>query len=170
MNLSKKKALAAKALKVGKGRIKFNSENLGEIKEAITKQDILGLKQEGIISIKPVKGRKKIVRRKTRRGPGKIKKTVNKRKQIYVKITRKLRAYLKDLRAKGVVDRELYQDLRNKIRMRYFKSKSHFRDYLKNIELNLNKKIISKKTKKKEEKRVNKKKVEDTKKTKEKIK
>ena len=33
MNLSKKKAIAAKALKVGKGRIKFNSENLGEIKE-----------------------------------------------------------------------------------------------------------------------------------------
>ena len=47
MNLSKKKALAARTLNVGKARILFNVQRLGEIKEAITKQDIRDLHKEG---------------------------------------------------------------------------------------------------------------------------
>jgi len=130
MNLRKKKELAAKTLGVGKNRVIFSNEGLAEIKEAITKQDIKGLQSEGIIGIKPIKGRKKIKKRKTRRGDGKIKKKVNKRKQIYVKITRKLRGYIMDLRDKGKIDRELYWDLRKKIRMRDYKSKAHLKEYL----------------------------------------
>jgi len=146
MNLRKRKELASKVLKVGKNRIKFSTENLAEIKEAITKQDIRDLYKEGFISIKPIKGRKKIVRRKTRRGPGKIKKTVNKRKQIYVKITRKLRKYLKELKAQGRISNELFLELRKKIRMRTFRSKSHLREHLINIEkIDLIKKIESSK-------------------------
>ena len=132
MNLAKKKSLAAKTLKVGKGRLQFKQENLSEIKEAITRQDIKQLNQEGIISIKPVKGRKKNVTRKHRRGPGKIKMKVNKRKQEYVKVTRKLRAYAMSLRDRGVLDRELYKKIRNKIRMREFKSKAGMKDFLMN--------------------------------------
>ena len=127
-NLRKKKELAAKVLKVGKGRIIFSQEHLPEIKEAITKQDIKDLHDSKIISIKPIKGRKKIVRRKTPRGPGKIKKKVNKRKQIYVKITRKLRAYVNDLRKLGKIDTEQYHKLRKKIRMRAFRSKAHLKE------------------------------------------
>jgi len=134
MNLLKKKDLAAKALKVGKNRIVFNTEGLPEIKEAITKQDIKSLKEEGIITIKPVKGRRKVERRKRRRGPGKIKKTVNHRKQIYVKITRKLRGYLKELKIRGDINTELYQELRKGIRMRAFRSKAYLKEYLKDIE------------------------------------
>ncbi len=133
-NLNKKKELAAKALKVGKNRIYFSSENLAEIREAITKQDIKDLYSEGIIRIKQVKGRKTIKKRKTRRGPGKIKKKVNKRKQIYVKITRKLRAYLKELKKLGVINNDLYIDLRKKIRMRRFRSKFHLKEYLESHE------------------------------------
>jgi len=166
MNLRKKKELAAKALKVGKGRISFNSENLSEIKEAITKQDILSLKQEGIISIKPIKGRKKIERRKTRRGPGKIKKTIRNRKQVYVKITRKLRSYLMGLRDKGAIERELYRTLRKKIRMRDFRSLAYFKDYLKSIDVDLVKVVISERPVKKAVKKETKKKTES--KTKEK--
>ena len=70
MNLSKKKALAARTLDVGKGRILFNMQGLDEIKEAITKQDIRDLHKEGIISIKEIKGRKTLVRRKTRKRMG----------------------------------------------------------------------------------------------------
>jgi len=147
MNLRRKKELAAKALKVGKGRISFKTENLSEIKEAITKQDILTLKQEGVISIKPVKGRKKIKRRKARRGPGKIKKTIRNRKQVYVKITRKLRVYLMGLRDKGAVDRELYWSLRKKIRMRDFRSLANFKEYLKGIGVDLSKKVVGDKSK-----------------------
>lgn len=134
MNLRHKKELAAKALGVGKGRIIFNLEGLSEIKEAITKQDIKDLHSEGIISIKPVKGRKKIKRRKTQRGPGKIKKKVSHRKQEYVKITRKLREYVKQLKEQQILDRELYKDLRKKIRMRVFKSKANLKGYLEGLE------------------------------------
>ncbi len=161
MNLGKKKALAAKALKVGKNRVVFNIEGLSEIKEAITKQDIKDLAGEGIISIRPIRGRKKIKKRTTRRGPGKIKKKVKNRKQEYVKITRKLRTYLKDLRERGAVERELYWDLRKKIRMRAFKSKANFKEYLKSIEVDVDKNRIrdgkkAGKTKKIEKKEVKK--------------
>lgn len=137
MNLAKKKALASKVLGVGKGRILFKQENLKEIKEAITRQDINQLHQEGIIMIKDVKGRRKVVKRKHRRGPGKIKTKVNKRKQEYVKITRKLRTYAKSLRSMALIDRDAYKKIRNKIRMRDFKSKSNLKEYLKSIKVNL---------------------------------
>ncbi len=159
MNLSKKKQLAAKALKVGKNRICFNEEGLSEIKEAITKEDIKTLFSEGIITIKPVKGRKKVEGRKTRRGPGKIKKKVNKRKQIYVKITRKLRTYLMNLRDRGVIDRELYWELRKKIRMRVFRSKTHLRENLKGRGIEVGKDTVGKVGKSGGRKKVVKKKV-----------
>ena len=139
MKLSKKKELAAKTLGVGKNRIVFKIENLSEIKEAITRQDIRSLKNEGIISIKPIKGRRKIGKRKSRKGPGKIKKKVNTRKQTYVKLTRKLRGYLVSLRDRRYIDRDVYLSLRKKIRMREFKSKSNMRDYLKNLNVNFDK-------------------------------
>ncbi len=130
MNLRNKKELAAKALGVGKNRVKFNVEGLSEIKEAITKEDIKTLFNEGIIMIKPVKGRKKIVRRNIRRGPGKIKKKVKNRKQDYVKITRKLRRYVRQLRTENAIDRNTYIELRKKIKIKNFKSKSNLKDYI----------------------------------------
>ena len=154
MNLTNKKELASKTLKVGKNRICFDSEHLNEIKEAITKQDIKELYEGGIISIKPVKGRKKIKRRKTRVGPGKIKRRINNRKQNYVKITRKLRAYLKNLQVLKKIDKDLYVELRKKIRMKVFKSKAHFKEYLENtagVKLNNEEKQSS--VKKKESKK-----------------
>ena len=134
MNLRNKTELASKVLKVGKNRIKFDKDRLSEIKEAITKQDIKDLYKDGFITIKPINGRKKIKRRKTKRGPGKIKKRVNKRKQIYVKLVRKLKKYLKELKNQGKIERELYIELRKKIRMRNFKSKAHLKEYLENTE------------------------------------
>ena len=81
MNLRNKKVLAAKTLGVGKNRIYFSGQGFKEIKEAITRQDIKDLYNEKIIKIKPIKGRKKVQKRKRRRGPGKIKKKLNKRIQ-----------------------------------------------------------------------------------------
>jgi len=66
MNLSKKKELAKRTLKIGKSRIVFLESRLSEIKEAITKQDIRDLKREGAIIIKNIKGRRKVKKRKKR--------------------------------------------------------------------------------------------------------
>ncbi|MBS3080702.1 50S ribosomal protein L19e [Candidatus Pacearchaeota archaeon] len=135
MNLAKKKLLAAKILKVGKNRVAFSPDSLSEIKEAITKQDIKNLYDEAKITIKPVKGRRKIIKRMRRRGPGKIKKKIKKRKQLYVKLTRKLRGYLKELKNKNMISKDVYWELRKKIRAKSFKSKAHIKEYLKGMDI-----------------------------------
>lgn len=130
-NLSKKKALAAKTLNVGKGRIIFIPGRMDEIKDAITKQDIRDLNADGAIKIREIKGRKKVVKRKVRRGPGKVRKKVNKRKQEYVIITRKLRSYSKKLKDSEKISTEQYKELRKGIRNRDFDSLGQLKDSLK---------------------------------------
>jgi ribosomal protein L19E len=129
MKLDTKKGLAARTLGVGKERIIFQKSRLEEIKEALTKRDIRDLKKDGAIVIKDIKGRKKVVRRK-RRGAGKIKKKVSNRKQEYVIMTRKLRAYVKNLKEKGELSKDETREIRNKIRNRFFRSKAHLKDYI----------------------------------------
>lgn len=129
MNLSKKKELAKRTLGVGKDRIIFLESRLGEIKEAITKQDIRDLKNEGAIAIKDIKGRKK-VKRKKKRSVGNIRKKVNKGKREYVIMTRKLRKYLSGIKEQGKISKKDELEIRNKIRNRIFKSKAHLREYV----------------------------------------
>ena len=130
MNLAKKKELAAKVLKVGKGRIIFVEERLPEIKEAITRMDILDLHKSGAIQIREIGGRKKIVRRKHRRRTGKVKMKVNNRKQEYVIITRKLRTFVRGLLRTGAIDKEKSREVRKQIRARKFRSKRHLKESL----------------------------------------
>ena len=133
MNLIKRKALAAKVLKVGKNRIIFVEEHLPEIKEAITRMDILDLHKSGAIRIREVKGRKKIVRRKHRRRIGKVKKKVNGRKQEYVIVTRKLRKFVRGLVRTGAIDKERNREIRKQIRSRKFKSKRNLKENLEEL-------------------------------------
>ena len=133
MNLTKRRELAAKVLKVGKNRIIFTEGHLAEIKEAITRMDIQDLHKSGAIKIKEVKGRKKIVKRKNRRRTGKIKKNVNTRKAEYVIITRKLRAFVRGLVRTGAIDKEKNREIRKQIRSRKFKSKRHLKESLEEL-------------------------------------
>jgi large subunit ribosomal protein L19e len=130
MNLLNKRELAAKVLGVGKNRLYFVNENLAEIKEAITRQDILDLYKAGAIQIKEIKGRRKIIKRKNKRKTGKVKKKVKKTKAEYVIITRKLRTFLKHSMKTGKVDKEKYREVRRQIRARKFKSKRHLKEHL----------------------------------------
>jgi len=133
MNLTKRKELAAKVLKVGKNRIIFVEGHLAEIKEAITRMDIQDLHKSGAIQIREVSGRKKIVKRKNRRRVGKIKKNVNTRKAEYVTITRKLRAFVRGLVRTGAIDKERNREIRKQIRSRKFKSKRHLKEHLEEL-------------------------------------
>lgn len=131
MKLDVKKQLAARTLGVGLGRIKFDINRLEEIKEAITKQDIKDLHSTGAIIIKEKSGRQTKQKRKTRKREGKKRLKVNKRKQEYVIITRKLRRYIKELKTQGKLDKEKYLELRKKIKMKEFKSKRHIKEHIK---------------------------------------
>jgi large subunit ribosomal protein L19e len=130
MQLNKKKELAAKVLGVGKNRIIFVEGHLTEIKEAITRQDILDLQKEGAIQVKEVSGRKKIVKRKHRRRTGKIKNKRNVQKKEYTIITRKLRKFVRGLARTGVFDKEKKRGIRKQIRARKFRSKRHLKENL----------------------------------------
>lgn len=133
MDLGKKKSLAAKTLNVGKGRIAFVFERIADIKEAITKQDIRDLKDDGAIVVKDISGRKKNIKRKNRRSAGKIKKTVNTRKQDYVIMTRKLRAYTQEMYLRGEISLAEKKEIRKKIRNKMFKSKAHLKQYIQEL-------------------------------------
>ena len=131
MNLSKKKRLAKKTFGVGTDRIVFVESRLGEIKDAITKQDLRDLEKSGAIIIKTRKGRRNLghlgVRRKSR-STGNIRKKVGQNKRDYMAITRKLRGYLLELHSRGEISKEDLVSIRKKIRNREFRSKTHFKE------------------------------------------
>ena len=130
MNLKEKKLLARRTLNVGKERIVFLKSRLEEIKDAITKQDIRDLKNDGAIIIKDIKGRKKNTKKSKKRSIGKIKKKVNKRKQEYVIMTRKLRKYVSEMKKQGRLPKEDVIEIRKRIRNKKFKSKAHLKEYI----------------------------------------
>jgi large subunit ribosomal protein L19e len=130
MKLDHKKKLAAKVLCVGKAKVVFVPESLEQIKEAITRQDILDLYKSGAIQLKEDKGRRKVEKRKHRRGQGKVKKRVNRTKQDYVKLTRKLRASVKGLQRMKKINVDEAENLRKMIRASRFKSRRHMLDNL----------------------------------------
>ncbi|MAG38432.1 hypothetical protein CMI45_03550 [Candidatus Pacearchaeota archaeon] len=135
MKLENKKALIARTLNVGKSRVVLNLSRLTELKEAITKQDVKDLLSDGAITVKEVKGRKKVVKRKTRRRLGSIKQKVNKRKQTYVKLTRKLRTHLKILKDQEKISKDSVRDLRKQIRASEFRSLAHLKERIKEQDL-----------------------------------
>jgi len=130
MQLNKKKELASKVLGVGKGRIVFMTKSLSEIKEAITRQDIADLHKAGAIQIREVNGRKTVVKRKHRRGVGKIKKRVPKSKQKYVIMTRKLRKVSHGLVKTNKISKDLHREIRKMIKASRFKSRHHLLDFV----------------------------------------
>lgn len=130
MNIKKKKNLVARTLKIGKGRIVFDKNRLNEIKEIITKQDVRDLLKNGVIKIKTIKGRRKKVNKRKKRGFGRIKKKVNKRKKVYVFRIRKLRKYINHLLKTKVITKEKYYKLRKMAKAGAFKSRRHLIEYI----------------------------------------
>jgi len=134
MKLEKKKAFAARALRIGVSRVVFNTKRLSEIKEAITKQDIKDLKEAGALSIREKKGHRKLKKRKTRRRAGSIKIKVNTRKKDYVTLTRKLRFYLSHQKLRGKISLEQFKNLRKEIRAKDFRSLAHMKERIFKME------------------------------------
>ena len=129
MNLKKKKELAKRTFSVGENRIVFAESRLHDIKEAITKQDIRDLRQDGAIIIKEKKGGRK-VRKKRRKSIGNIRKGMKKRKKDYVVLTRKLRKYVSEMKKQGKISKEEADEIRKKIRNKIFKSKLHLKEQI----------------------------------------
>lgn len=133
MNLSKKKKLAARTLKVGKDRIVFVNSRLEEIKEAITKRDIRDLYETKAILVKEIKGRKKKEKKAKKKSVGNVRKKIRNRKRDYVILTRKLRKYIRGMKEQGKLSNENFKMVRKKIRNKEFRSKSNLKEYLEEL-------------------------------------
>jgi len=114
------KRLAAEVLGVGESRIRINAkteDEISEVESAITREDIKKLIEKGLIVVVPEKsnsrGRWRERREKKRtKGPGKRKGKASARqdpKRAWINRIRKLRAYLKYLRDKGMISKKLYR-------------------------------------------------------------
>ena len=134
MKLENKKRFAAKVLGVGAGRIVFNQVRLAEIKEAMTRDDIRNLFNEGAIFIKETKGRLKVVKRHTRRRAGSKKQPAKDTKRGYMIIARKLRNYLSELKRAEKLTKERFLMLRQEIRASGFRNKEHLKERIKLLE------------------------------------
>ena len=133
MDLSKKRALVARTLGIGKGRVMFNVNHINEIKEAITKQDVRDLLTSKAIFIREIKGRKVNVAGKRRRA-GSIRMKPNSRKRDYIILTRKLRSYISEIRKHGSINNEEFVNIRKGIRSKIFKNKAHLKEHIQTMQ------------------------------------
>ncbi|MFW6320870.1 MAG: 50S ribosomal protein L19e [Halohasta sp.] len=124
-DLGAQKRMAADVLGVGKGRVWLDPEEQEEIAEAITREDIRELVDQGIIRAKNTQGnsrgraRERDAKRSYghKKGQGKRKGKAGareSRKDSWVSRIRAQRKRLKELRADGTIDRTQYRELYNK--------------------------------------------------------
>ncbi len=146
MNLSTQRRIAASLLKAGKGRVWFDSEELGNIDEAVTRADIRGLINDGVIQAKQKKGTsrvranfRKAQRLKGRRsGHGTRKGAKGARlpkKRRWISTIRPIRKTLVELRESKKIDSPTYRKLYSMSKGGIFKSKAHLTMYIREKKL-----------------------------------
>jgi len=124
-DLSAQKRLAGDVLDVGKNKIWLDPERQSDIAEAITREDIRELVDEGAIRAEAPKGnsRGKARERQKKRsyghqkGPGTRKGKAGARedpKENWQSSIRAQRSHLRELRDEGEIDRSTYRDLYDK--------------------------------------------------------
>jgi len=141
MKLDIQKRIVADSKGVSKKRVTFDETMLEEIKEAITKGDLKSLIKDKSIKIKPVRGVSRSRARKIgeqkrkgkRKGHGsrKGKKTARlSGKEEWMNKIRALKAMLKVLRDKGLIETSVYRNLYMKAKGGFFRSRRHLRLYI----------------------------------------
>ena len=124
-DLKAQKRMAADVLDVGKGRVWFDPDEQSEIAEAITRDDIRDLVDQGTIRAKDAKGNSKGRARERaakrayghRKGPGSRKGKAGGRKNSkdeWVSRIRAQRRRLKELRDDGPLNPTQYREVYNK--------------------------------------------------------
>ncbi|MFC4406265.1 50S ribosomal protein L19e [Haloarchaeobius iranensis] len=142
-DLSAQKRLAADVLDVGQNRVWFDPDAQSDISEAITREDIRELVDDGTIRAEEKRGNSKgrSRERKAKRayghqkGPGKRRGKKGGRsdpKKDWQNRIRAQRKKLHELRAEGEIDRTQYRELYNKARGGEFRSVQYLLNYIEN--------------------------------------
>lgn len=136
--LELQKRLAAELMKCGKTRVRFDPERLDEISEAITREDIKRLIEDGAIYKVHVKGVSRVRARareekERTRGHGSRKggrySRVSRKERWMMKV-RAQRKKLKQLREKKLIDASTYRRIYRMVKAGAFKSVSDLMIYL----------------------------------------
>jgi len=136
--LELQKRLAAKLLKCGETRVRFDSERIDEISEAITREDIKRLIKDGAIykvhskGVSRVRAREREEKRRSRGYGSKKggKYSVVSRKEKWMLKVRAQRRKLKELREKKLIDFSTYRRIYKMVKAGAFKSTSDMVAYL----------------------------------------
>jgi large subunit ribosomal protein L19e len=142
MKLKTQRRLAAKILGVGVNRIWIDPERAADVSTAITRADIKRFIHDGTIQARPERGvsrgraRMRLLKRKKgrRRGIGSRKGAARARmpkKERWIRTVRPLRASLRELREKRIIDAKQYRKLYRMVKGGLFRSKAHLRAYLR---------------------------------------
>ena len=142
-DLSAQKRMAADVLDVGKGRVWFDPEEQSEIAEAITREDIRDLVDQGTIRAETAssnsrgRARERAEKRAYghRKGPGSRKGKAGgrqKSKDEWISRIRAQRRRLKELRDEGPLDSTQYRELYNKASGGEFDSVDRLEAYIRN--------------------------------------
>ena len=142
-DLSAQKRLASDVLDVGESRVWFDPDAQGDIAEAITREDIRELVEDGTIRAEEKKGnsRGRAREREHKRayghqtGPGNRKGKSGGRqseKEQWQQTIRAQRRKLKELRAEGEITQSQYRDLYVKAKGGEFRSVRYLLNYIEN--------------------------------------
>ena len=143
VNLHAKKQLASRVVGVGVHRVRFDSEHLDDIADAITRDDIRSLITANTISIKSFKGTsrgraktKKI--QKSKRGVTQGSKKGRKgarvgKKTVYVNKVRALRYILKIAKDRKEITNNVFKTVYKKIRGNTIRNKAHLRIVIEEV-------------------------------------
>lgn len=141
MDLKLQKRLAAEILKCSEKRVWLDPEMAEDIKEAITKADVKGLINDGVIKKKHAKGvsrgraRKRAEQRKKGRQKGfgsrKGRFTARQpRKREWINKIRTQRDLLNELRERKIITRKDYRHVYMMAKGGFFRSRRHIRLYI----------------------------------------
>jgi Ribosomal protein L19E len=143
-DLKNQKRLAASVLGCGVNRVHFDSERSDDIANAISREDIRGLVEEGVITAKQVRGNSRgrthaLMAKRSyghRKGPGRRKGAAGARtpsKEAWIKKIRAIRRELKALREDGTIDAHVYRIMYRKAAGGQFRSVAHMKAQLVQI-------------------------------------
>ena len=146
INLKAKKRLASRVTGVGIHRIKFDSDHLDDIADAITRQSIRSLITANTISFRPVKGtsrgraqhkKEQKAKRGTKQGSKQGRKGARVgKKTVYIAKIRALRYILKVVKDRKEVTNKEFWLLYKKVGGNTVRNKAHLRTLIEEVKAN----------------------------------
>jgi len=134
MTIATVRRLAADLMNVGRNKIRIDPDGLKEAEGALTRSDVKGLIDKGIIKKQKPQGRASTARKK-RRGHGRRKGTPLDSKAVWMEKVRAQRRFLVMLLESGAMKKDAKRGIYRKVKSGIFRNKRAMLIYLKENKL-----------------------------------